>query len=304
MLHRDALLRAALGLTLLGAASGPLLAHDFWIEPSTWSAAPGKPLGLQLRVGDSFPGDELARDPEFVRTFVVRDGDELKKLPPLPGRATPAAAYRPTGSGRITVAYESHPRFLELGPKKFRSYLAEEGLTAVIAAREARGESSEPGREHYARCAKTVLEVGDATPWAYEPPVGLTLELELLSDPNGEGPLEVRLLHRGEPAKDVLVTCVPCTPQKSGHAAEHGPEHAHGEAHAGPVGSKGDGEARGPRGPHPARTDKDGLVRFDVEASGGWLLAAVRMEAIDDDAPSSLHGDWLSHWASLRFARR
>ena len=46
-----------------------------------------------------------------------------------------------------------------------------------------------------------------------------------------------------------------------------------------------------------SRTDDQGLVHFELEAVGRWLIKAVVMEPAIDDAEA----DWRSWWSSLTF---
>ena len=88
MRRRGALLLAALAL------AAPALAHDFWIEPSTFRPAVGSTLGVRLVVGQGFRGDALPRNPAMIARFVlVTDAGET----PVGGRA----ADEPAGAVRI-----------------------------------------------------------------------------------------------------------------------------------------------------------------------------------------------------------
>ena len=43
-----------------------LQAHDFWIEPSQFHAAPGTTVAVGLRVGQNFVGDAVPRLSQFL----------------------------------------------------------------------------------------------------------------------------------------------------------------------------------------------------------------------------------------------
>jgi uncharacterized GH25 family protein len=58
---------AAIVFALTAAAS----AHDFWIEPSTYSARAGEPIRIHLRVGESFKGDPVARNDARIEEFIA-----------------------------------------------------------------------------------------------------------------------------------------------------------------------------------------------------------------------------------------
>lgn len=172
-----------------------LLAHDFWIEPSTFHPAPGALVALRLRVGQDLLGDPVGRDPALVRQFIADDGVRRVDVPGRAG-ADPAGLFR--AGGPAVVAYVSHPSPVELDAAKFHTYLKEEGLEAVIAQRERRGQAGQPGRERFARCAKSVLG-----PLAEDRALGLPLELVADKTPGS-----LRLLYEGKPLAGVLVVAM------------------------------------------------------------------------------------------------
>ena len=55
------------------AASIPLSAHDFWIEPTGFTADLGRIVGVKLRVGQDFHGDPVPRGDALIGDFVVVD---------------------------------------------------------------------------------------------------------------------------------------------------------------------------------------------------------------------------------------
>src|SRR6188474_2426611 len=119
MLYR---LFAVFVLTLV---SVPALAHDMWIEPSTFIPIAGDIVSIRLRVGQKLLGDPLPRDPQLVKDFVV---EESKVRKPVVGRdgGDPAGFVRPT-SGLAVVGYQSQASVVEMTADKFNQYLAEEG---------------------------------------------------------------------------------------------------------------------------------------------------------------------------------
>ena len=60
---------------LIAFGGATLLAHDMWIEPTSFRPEVNRSLGLRLRVGQDFLGDPLPRDPALIDKFVVVDGD-------------------------------------------------------------------------------------------------------------------------------------------------------------------------------------------------------------------------------------
>ena len=160
------------------------LAHDFWIEPTTFAPQPGQIVGLRLRVGQDLLGDPVPRDPSLVDRFVA--GGQ-----PVAGRdgADPAGYFRFDSPGLTVVGYQSRPSRVELPPDKFAAYLKEEGL----APRKA-------GPEIFSRCAKSLVGGSGA-----DRALGFTLELIAEANPIATRDLPVRLLYQGRPLSGALV---------------------------------------------------------------------------------------------------
>jgi uncharacterized GH25 family protein len=258
---------AVLCVTIVASISsgGSLLAHDLWIEPTTFSPAPGEIVGVKLRVGVDLLGDPVPRDPALINQFVVEDAAGRKPVVGRDGR-DPAGFVRVAAPGMLVVGYRSHPARVELPAQKFDQYLKEEGLEAIAAERARRGQ---PGtvRELFSRCAKSLVLSGPAQRTQRDRALGFTLELVAERNPfmmaAGEE-LPVRLTYQGGPLQGALVVAV----------------------------NRAD-----PAGKVSARTDKGGRVRLRLPRTGMWLIKAVHMV----DAPAGSGAEWASYWASLTF---
>lgn len=268
--HRARRSLTAVTLGLLFAARA--MAHDFWIEPSSFSPLPGQVVAVRLLVGEHFSGDAVARpDASGLRRFVLVEMGSNTSMT-LPGRsgADPAGWLRLARAGDYVIAYHSKPIAIELPAEKFNAYLEAEGLESVLAARADRGQMAEPGREIYSRCAKSLLvadsNVNDSRP--ADRALGLTLELiaERRPDQLHEGEaLPVQVLHEGLPLAGVQVVAI--------HRAD--PNHK-----------------------IVRRSDAQGRVFLPLPRDGQWLVKAVHMRP----APAGSGADWESLWASLSFA--
>jgi uncharacterized GH25 family protein len=252
----------ALAFALFGA---PVMAHDMWIEPMTFSPLAGDIVGLKLRVGQDFLGDPLPRDPSLINQFVVEDGEGRK---PVVGRAggDPAGFVRAATPGLLVVGYRSNPSTVEQTSEKFNQYLKEEGLDAVAALRASRGQSGGV-REMFARCAKSLLLSGPAGTMQGDRALGFTLELVAERNPYLLHPgqeLPVRLTYENRPLAGALVVAI---------------------------------NRANPAQKLSARSGKDGRVHFTLPRGGVWMIKAVHMI----EAPGGSAADWSSYWASLTF---
>jgi hypothetical protein len=257
------------GAALVVRAAG---AHDFWIEPSSFTPEPAAAVALHLRVGQQWLGDPLPRDGKRVERFVLAGPEGVAEVPGVEG-VDPAGVTRVGGNGLYVVSYASFNTPLSLAPEKFEEYLRLEGLEWAIAERARRGESAADSREVYARCAKAVLHVGSGGPSVgFDRTFGCAFEIVPEQDPSGVpvgAALTVRVLYRGKPFAGALVVALPKT---------------HPQAFSS------------------ARSDRAGRATLQLAERGAWLVKAVHLERLAETEAVREQADWQSVWASLTFA--
>ena len=242
----------------------PAVAHDLWMEATTFRPEPGAVVGVRLRVGDHLQGEPVPRDPALLKQFFIVDS---ARRAPVVGRdgADPAGLFR-AAPGLQIVGYASHPSPLVLTPEKFAQYVKEEGLEA-IAAQRASQTAGRQVREVFSRSAKALVLTGPPERGQSDRVIGLPLELVAERNPYALGPheeLPVRLLYQNQPLAGALVMAV--NRLNPGHVLK-------------------------------ARSDAEGRVKFVLPVSGLWLIKAVHMMP----APDQTKADWASVWASLTF---
>jgi len=262
---RVARVLATVAAILLGMAA-TARAHDFWIEPSSFTPTPGEGVTLRLFVGERFAGEPVPRSDAMIARFVIAGPEGEAAVRGAEG-ADPAGIALVAKPGLHVVGYRSRPTAIEIDAGKFESYLATEGLDRVSALRAARGESDQPGRERYSRNARALLAAGDAAARGADAPLGFTFELVAEQNPYALAPgdeLPLRLTYDGVPIAGVLVSAL---------------------------------NRNHPAATVAARTDAAGHVRLRLAAPGDWLLKAVHMIAL----PPGEDAQWESFWASLTF---
>ena len=250
--------------TWLALISIPLMAHDLWIEPTTFAPAQGQIIGIRLRVGQDLLGDPLPRSGALIKQFIAVDSDGVR---PVVGRdgGDPAGLVRV--SGLTVVGYQSNASPLELPAEKFNLYLKDEGLDAVIALRAKRNQTGAKGREVFYRCAKTLLPNGVLTESQSDRGLGFPLELVAERNPyllRAGDSLPVRLTYESRPLAGALVIAM---------------------------------NRQNPSEKIALRTGKDGRVQFKLRPGGMWLIKAVHMIP----ARAGIDAEWESFWASLTF---
>lgn len=272
-------MKRLLCLTTLLFLSAAASAHEYWLLPDRFAAAPGEQIGIAHIVGTGWPGETLPRDPRRVVRFAIVDG---KGERPIVGEAgaNPAGTVALRTPGIAIAVYRSHPSRVSLEPALFESYLRDEGLDAVVAFRAAHGESTLPGEEMFSRNAKAmvVATAAGASPAKLSAlttrdaallrrPLGLTLEIVPETDVRqlaSGAPFTVRILYRGKPLADALVKSFP-----QGSVVT---------------------ESR-------VRTDAAGRATMSLGKPGVWLINTVHMI----EAPAASGVRWESLWSSLVF---
>lgn len=247
----------------------PILAHDLWIEPTTFSPERGQIVGMKLRLGQDLLGDPVPRDPALINQFIVEDGSGRNSVYGRDG-ADPAGLLRVARPGLLIIGYHSNPSTVELTADKFNKYLKEEGLDAVAALRASRNETGASARELFSRCAKSLVLSGSPSKTQGDRLLGFPLELVAERNPYalraGED-LPVRLVYKNRPLAGALVIAM---------------------------------NRLNPSEKLSARTDTTGRVRFRLRPGGMWLVKAVHMIP----APAGTNARWESFWASLTFELR
>jgi len=257
----------ALGALFFVLVASGARAHDFWIEPSSFTPKPGDAVTLRLLVGERFAGDAVPRSAEMIARFVAAGPAGEAAVRGREG-GDPAGFALLGAPGLYVIGYRSKPLSIELEAGKFESYLQTEGLDAISSLRAARGESEKPARERYSRCARSLLAAGPEALGQADTPLGFTLELVAEKNPYtlaAGDELPLRLTYDGAPIAGVLVTAI---------------------SQANPGASVA------------ARTDAAGRVSLRLATAGVWLAKAVHMIAL----PRGGDAEWESLWASLTFA--
>lgn len=261
-----------------------VFAHEFWLEAPRFRLQPGQTVNVHTLVGENFAGGPWTNKAAKVLRLVrygpaPADSTDLTPAPGVAETDTFRTAFTFGQPGTHVVLLRSTNSFLELPGDKFTAYLREEGLDYALRLRQERDETATPGRETYRRCAKTLVQVGEAaaTPAASDSACrhvyGLPLELVPEQNPYRlatDKSLTVRVLRAGKPASGAAVQV--WQRQPNGLPTTH----------------------------FTTRANQSGRILLRLSGPGPYLLAAVDMTAAP--APLRDRADWQSTWASLTFA--
>ena len=267
----------------LVALTTAALAHEFWLEAPRFRLQPGQTVNVHTFVGENFHGEPWTTKAAKIQRLVRYGPTPADSTNLTPQNFTETDTFR-TGftfaqPGTHIVLLRSTNSFIELPAEKFTAYLREEGLDYALKLRQERDEMAKPGRETYRRCAKTLLQVGEAadspvaTDSACRHIYGLPLELVPEQNPYrlaADKALTVRVLRAGQPAFGAAVQV--WQRQPGGLPTTH----------------------------YTTRANQNGRILLRLSGPGPYLLAAVDMRP----APTRLRdrADWQSTWASLTFA--
>ena len=263
-MHRHVLL--VLSLCTFSGAS--LAAHDFWLSANPW--VPGERVAITANVGEIFPTATDFTPAGAVERFRVIGPD---------GDVTVARDFRREANSLVSDLTLSAPgvylatmviaaRTTEMKGPSFNSYLHEEGLEWVIAARQKAGLSENSAKERYARYAKVAIRNGFGSGAHLMRPVGFPAEFVPMTDPTtirAGQLLTLQLLADGKP---VAGGAVAARPGNGGH-------------------------------PVMGRTDATGNVTLPIDRDGPWLVRTVHM--VTGAQAGVPEVDWDSYWATFAF---
>jgi hypothetical protein len=274
---------AAVALAAVVAAGTALSAHELFLHPRGFFVAPGATITLPVFNGTFGRSenaiarariDDLSRLGPGGRTAIARD-TWTERDP----RSTVRVAFDGPGTYVVGVALAAHP--ISLDGTAFDAYLREEGITPILDRRRATHRLGTRARESYAKAAKTIVAVTDASGHlapaprdgasAALTPLGYAAEIVPLVDPyrvGVGGTVPVRALVGGRPL--------------AGWTLRAG-------------GTIGTSTASIPV--QALTTDADGRADVRLTHDGHWFIAFVHMV----EAQRGAAVDYMSQWATLTF---
>lgn len=199
-------------LFLISALASPSYAHDFWLEPESFSAESGKQIAVHVKVGHGSEQHDWPIQPHRVVGLRSIGPDSLADHQKAVGNLTPEGAleFKGLSDGIHVLWIESTNSFSGLPPKQFNQYVEEEGILPISRYRSVTNASHTPGRELYSRRGKTLVQIGTRRDGGGQitKPVGMSLEIVPLQNPfelKSNEVLEFQVLYFGEPVEDVTL---------------------------------------------------------------------------------------------------
>lgn len=244
-------------------------AHEYWLEPETFTPAPNQKTIVHLYVGDGLIKDREERPFQLAKTSLFRllstsNSWDLKAS--VIDGALPIYSFSAERAGNYLLAMERNWSYIKLEPQQFEDYLREDGMEYIIAEREKLGESAKEGRERYSRFLKSLLQVGDKRDEAYKKLVGLKLEITPLENPYSKkvgDSLKFQVLFNDKPLAGKTVFA----DNRNGATQE-------------------------------MTTDREGNMTMKIDRNGLWLVRLVFMQRC---TTSCNEADWESFWSAFSF---
>ena len=266
---RNLLLAAAVTACCI---AGPVLAHDFWLQPQVFFARPGERVPMVLLVGHGAARQRSSITANRITLFrSIGPGGIANRMGDLTLGSAADASLAFAAPGTFMVFFSTTNIPSDLPAPRFNEYASAEGLSQVLAQRAANGTMNKPGRELYSRRGKALVQVGPVskTPQPQiTKPVGLGLEIVPLSNPYAAGnaaQMTVQVLYQGRPLAGALV-------KLNNLAADAQPVELH-------------------------RSDAAGRATFKARHSGRWQYNVVWSQPLANNPTA----DFLTTFSSLTF---
>jgi uncharacterized GH25 family protein len=207
--------RVLVGLLMAISLSLPasVSAHDFWVQPQTFTLPKPGTTTMSLQVGHGIArqkslmtADRVTRFDSFSHAGHVDRRGELRL-----GDANVDTTMAFPKTGLQLVVFETNGTYSELPGIRFNDYLKAEGLTPALSIRTNAKTLGDPGRELYSRRCKSLIQVG---PYARTDDgiatkaVGMSLEIVPEINPYGPGftgDLPLRVYYYGTPLAGATV---------------------------------------------------------------------------------------------------
>lgn len=266
-----------------------LEAHDMFLRPDSFFVRPDSPAVIRALNG-TFSSSENAVTRDRLRDISIAGPAGWSHLDTTAWDATSDTTTGrlsvPIGrSGTYVVGASTRPREITLEAKDFNTYLADDGIPDVLAARRRNGELGKKATERYSKHIKALLQAGDTRSQGFDTVLGYPAELVPLNNPylpRTGGWFRVRALVDGKPVANQLVVAGGRTP-RGGRFAERR-----------------------------VRTDANGVARIRVADRGQWYVKFINMQRFTGDRATHPSGtpagspvpDYESKWATLTFEIR
>lgn len=263
------LLIAILAIVLTTISAG---AHDLFLKLDSYFLPPNSKAVVHVLNGTFQKSEGAVARERLADLSVFANG--LAILESLAWRAEEKSSVieiETEGPGTYLVGISTRPREIDLKAADFNSYLEEDGLPDILAARKKNHELNKDARERYSKHVRAVFQVGSKLSDDYKRPLNYPVEIIPQENPyslKAGQTLPVLCLLEGKPLANQFVIAGRETPD-------------------GKLISTG------------KRTDAKGVARFELTGAGKWFVKLIHMVPA-----SEANLNYESKWATLTFEIR
>lgn len=255
---------------LLFPFGGPVLGHEFWIEPTDYMIDSDRTIEARLKVGQSFEGSVLRFFPNMITRFEIYRGGDVAVVKARLGD-DPALSMPPMGDGLLVAVHETTDNILTYTEwQTFTGFVTHKGYPDLIDQHQARGLPKAQFRESYRRFAKSLIAAGRGAGQDHR--VGLRTEIVALANPYTDDisdGLPIQVWFEDKPRAGAQIEVF----------RREGGEEVFTEF---------------------LKTDADGKVTIPAFAGAEYLVDAVVIQPLANDDPEA-GPVWESLWASLTY---
>jgi uncharacterized GH25 family protein len=264
--------RILVSLALLVVVSGALQAHDMFFRADSFRVAPNSTVRLRALNGTfSKSENSITRDRLRDLSLVSPDGrTHPDTLTWSTTGDTSLFTLRVGRAGTYVAGASLFPREITLKATEFNTYLADDGIPDVLAARRNNGEMEQGATERYSKHIKAIVQVGTSKSGDFNAALDYPAELIPLDNPYSLAPgatLRLRALVDGKAVSNQLVVAGGRTPM--------------------------DTRLREQR----VRSDASGVARIRLSGRGQWYVKFIHMVPYT----GSEKINYESKWATLTF---
>lgn len=252
---------------LILTSTSPAWAHDCWLQPDHFKIGIDTLLVIRLLVGHHLKVDkEMSLEKNMTpRLSLLTREKVVNLLSSMDDGSLPVVSRLPEFTGTGLVAMDREFTDIILENDKFSSYITGEHHSHLMEQVKANPRGNQ--KEEYARCVKTLVQVGDAP---YSPEVaaretGQKLEILLLSLPVQTESVRIKVLFDRKPLPNKTVSALIKNQEEITSLT--------------------------------AVTGKNGEAVFENPKPGMWLIRLIHLFACDEERDM----DWTSYWGAFCF---
>ena len=246
-------------------------AHDLYLKLDSFFVAVNQQISIKILNG-SFTDSEGAVSFQRLKDVSVVSPAGSRTNPKetdfTKNEKTSYLNLQPTEEGNYVVGLSTSEREIDLKAKDFNEYLTEDGIPDTLNERKRKKELTKDVRERYSKHVKMIFQVGDKQTDSYKTVLGYPVEIVPQNNPyalKSGDTFEFLCLKDGKPLVNQFVMT--------------------GRDDAGKIITGED-----------VRTDKKGVAKIKLSATGKWYVKFIQMTRLTDPKLN-----YESKWATLTF---